>query len=133
MATTRKAIYLILALGLLGGLVAIWALQTPLGWVRLKVHGRAARDQTVSPGIGDAPPEVREFLGRVLEELPEGGEGVTGYQFRHWERAGKPTHEALGIKAIQDADPRDVIERDTKTIPGNSALRSFRRLWAFRS
>ena len=24
---------------------------------------------------------------------------------------GKPTHEALGIKAIQDADPRDVIER----------------------
>ena len=58
-----------------------------------------------------APPEVREFLGRVLEELSEGGERVTGYQFRHWECAGKPTHEVLGIKAIQDADPRDVIER----------------------
>ena len=41
----------------------------------------------------------------------EGGAGVTGYQFRHWEREGKPTHEVLGIKAIPGVDPREVISR----------------------
>ena len=61
--------------------------------------------------MGGAPSEVREFLGRVLAELSEAGAGVTGYQFRHWEREGKKTHEALGIKAIPGVDPRAVIAR----------------------
>ena len=69
------------------------------------------RPEPGSPGLDGAPPEVREFLGRVLEELSEGGEAVTGYQFRHWEREGKPTHEAIGIKAIEGVDPREVIAR----------------------
>ena len=47
----------------------------------------------------------------MLEELSERGEGVTGYQFRHWGREGKPTHEALGIKAIPGVDPRELIAR----------------------
>ena len=111
MATSRKATYLILALGLLGGLVAVWAPKTPPGSGRLKDNERAARGPARPPGLGGAPPEVREFLGRVLEELSKGGAGVTGYQFRHWEREGKPTHEALGIKAIPGVDPREVIAR----------------------
>ena len=45
----------------------------------------------------------------MLEQLSEGGAGVTGYRFRHWERPGKPTHEVLGIKAIPGVDPREVI------------------------
>ena len=105
MATSRKATYLILALGLLGSLVAVWALKTPPVSGRLKDNERAARGPARSPGLGGAPPEVREFLGRVLEELSVGGAGVTGYQFRHWQREGKPTHEALGIKAIPGVDP----------------------------
>ena len=84
---------------------------------------RAARGQPRPPGLDGAPSEVREFLGRVLEELPEGGAGVTGYQFRHWEREGKPTHEALGIKAIPGVDPREVIARvmDVDGYEGNIA------------
>jgi hypothetical protein len=111
MATSRKATYLIFALGLLGSLVAVWALKTPPGSSRLKDDERAGRGPARSPGLGGAPPEVREFLGRVLEVLSEGGAGVTGYQFRHWQREGKPTHEALGIKAIPGVDPREVISR----------------------
>ncbi len=111
MATFRKTTYLILALGLLGGLVAIWAPKTPPGSGRLKDNKHAARGPARPPGLGGAPPEVREFLERVLEKLSKGGAGVTGYQFRHWEREGKPTHEALGIKAIPGVDPREVIAR----------------------
>ena len=61
--------------------------------------------------LDEAPPEVREFLGRVLEKIPEGGTGVTGYQFPHWEWEGKPTHEAVGLKAIPGADPQELIAR----------------------
>jgi hypothetical protein len=111
MATSSKATYLILAIGLLGGLVAVWALKTPPGSGRFKDSELAARGPARPPGLGGAPPEVREFLGRVLEELSEGGAGVTGYQFRQWEREGKPTHEVLGIKAIPGVDPDDVISR----------------------
>jgi len=111
MATSRKATYLILALGLLAGLVAVWASKTPAGSGRLKDNEGAARGPVRPPGMDGAPPEVREFLGRVLAELSEGGARVTGYQFRHWERAGKPTHEAVGIKAIPGVDPSEVIAR----------------------
>jgi hypothetical protein len=44
--------------------------------------------------------EVREFLGRVLAKIPDRHPPVTGYQFSHWEWADKPTHEAMGLKAI---------------------------------
>ena len=111
MATSRKATYLILALGLLGSLVAIWSPKTPPGSGRLNDNKHAARGPARLPGLGGAPPEVREFLVRVLGEISKGGARVTGYQFRHWEREGKPTHEALGIKAIPDVDPRKVIAR----------------------
>jgi hypothetical protein len=110
-AASRKATYLILALGLLGGLVAVRTLKTPSGSGRLRDNERAARGPARPSGLGRAPPEVREFLGRVLEEIPEGGAGVTGYQFRHWKRERKPTHEALGVKAIPGVDPREVIAR----------------------
>ena len=98
-------------LGLLGSLVAIWSQKTPPGSGRLNDNKHAARGPARLPGLGGAPPEVREFLVRVLGEISKGGARVTGYQFRHWEREGKPTHEALGIKAIPDVDPRKVIAR----------------------
>jgi hypothetical protein len=111
MAASRKATYLILALGLLGGLVAVRASKTPPGPGRLEDNERAARGPARPPGLGGAPAEVREFLGRVLEAIPEGGAGVAGYQFRHWERERKPTHEALGIKAVPGVEPRELIAR----------------------
>src|SRR5271165_4162452 len=111
MVTSRKATYLILAFGLLGALVTVSAPKTPPGSGRLEDNERATRGAARPPGMGAAPPEVREFLGRVLAELAAGGAGVTGYQFRHWEHEGKPTHEALGIKAIPGVDPRELIAR----------------------
>jgi hypothetical protein len=62
-------------------------------------------------GLEEAPPEVREFLGRVLERVPEGGAGVTGYQFEHWEWKGRPTHEAVGLKAIPGVDSKELVAR----------------------
>ncbi len=124
MVTFRKATYLILALGLLGGIVAVWAPKTPPGSGRLEDNERAARGPARPPGMDGAPPEVREFLGRVLAELSESGAAVTGYQFRHWEREGKPTHETLGIKAIPGVDPRELIARiiDVDGYEGHLAL-----------
>jgi hypothetical protein len=61
--------------------------------------------------MDSAPPEVREFLGRVLEKLPESGAGITDYRFFHWERAGKPTHEAVGVKAVPVVEPQKLIDR----------------------
>ncbi len=110
-ATSWKTVWLLLAVGLLGSLFAIRALKSPSGSGRLRGTERAARGPELSPGLDGAPPEVREFLVRVLEETSEGGAGVTGYQFRHWERTGKPTNEALGIKAIPGVEPDEVIAR----------------------
>ena len=131
MATSRKATYLILALGLLGGLIAVWALKTPPVSGRLEDNERAAHGPARSPGLGGAPPEVREFLGRVLEELSVGGAGVTGYQFRHWQREGKPTHEALGIKAVPGVNPGEVIARvmDVDSYEGHIAHVEACRSW----
>src|SRR5271165_4691687 len=77
----RKATYLILALGLLGGLMAAWASKTRPGSSRLRTNECAAHGPARPTGMDIAPPEVREFLGRMLAELPEAGVGVTGYQF----------------------------------------------------
>ncbi len=110
MATSRKRTYLVLTLGLLGGIVAIltsWPAPEP----GPTVIRRIARKPPPPSGLDGAPPEVREFLGRVLERVPEGGAGVTGYQFRHWQHEGKPTHEAIGLKAIPGVDPRQAITR----------------------
>ena len=75
MTTSRKATYLIFMLGLLGSLVGVWALKTPRASGRHKDNEGAARGPAQSPGLGGAPSEVREFLGRVLNVLSEGGAG----------------------------------------------------------
>ena len=90
--------------------LAVHRSQAPAG-AATAVVTRMARKPVWPSGLDGAPPEVREFLGRVLEEIPEGGAGVTGYQFRHWEWEGKPTHEAIGLKAIPGVDPQEVIAR----------------------
>jgi hypothetical protein len=109
-ATSRNVTYLILLLGLLGGIVAglaPWSRpeQGPAG------SRRIARKPPPPSGLDGAPPEVREFLDRVLERVPEGGTGATGYQFHHWAWEGKPTHEAVGLKAIPGVEPREAIAR----------------------
>jgi hypothetical protein len=73
--------------------------------------------------LDGAPAEVREFLGRVLAKFPDRDQPVMGYQFSHWEWADKPTHEAMGLKAIPGADPREVIGRvmDVDRYPGHIA------------
>ena len=122
MAASRKVTYLILTLGLLGGIVAVLA-PRPAPEPGPTVIRRIARKPPPPSGLDGAPPEVREFLGRVLERVPEGGAGVTGYQFRHWAREGKPTHEAIGLKAIPGVDPREAIAcvMDVDGYPGNLA------------
>jgi hypothetical protein len=67
------------------------------------------RKPVTASTVDQAPAEVREFLPRVLERIPEGGAGVTGYQFEDWEWNGRPTHEAVGLKAIPDVDPREFV------------------------
>jgi hypothetical protein len=71
--------------------------------------------------LDGAPSEVRDFLGRVLAKLPDRDQPVRGYQFSHWEWADKPTHEAMGLKAIPGADPQEVIGRvmDVDRYPGH--------------
>jgi hypothetical protein len=84
---------------------------------------RVVRKPVWGARVEDAPTEVREFLGRVLEKIPEGGAGVTGYQFAHWEWQGRPTHEAVGLKAIPGVDPQELVARimDVDGYPGNIA------------
>jgi hypothetical protein len=107
---SRKTTYLIVSLGLLAGLLAALAPRPPREPGPSLVR-HMARKPIWPSGLGAAPPEVQEFLGRVLEKVPESGSGVTGYQFSHWEWAGKPTHEALGLKAILGADPQALVAR----------------------
>lgn len=109
MSSRRTITYLVLALGLLGSLAAL-ALRRPPGPVATS-PGRSARGPVPALGLDNAPPHVREFLGRVLAEVPDSGVGVQGYVFRHWERPGKPTHEALGLKALPGVDPRALLAR----------------------
>ena len=46
-----------------------------------------------------------------MEKIPKGGARVRGYQFRDWEWKGRPTHEAVALKAIPDADPDELVAR----------------------
>jgi hypothetical protein len=122
-APSRQTTYLIsLTLILLGGIVAVLASR------RSPEPAPTTTKPDVSPatrptGMDGAPPEVREFLGRVLEKLPDSGADVRGYQFQHWEWEGKLTREAVGIKATPGVDPRQVIARvmDVDRYPGNIA------------
>jgi hypothetical protein len=70
-----------------------------------------------------APEEIREFLGRVLEKIPASTPASAGYQFWHWEWKGKPTNEAVGLKAIPGALPDKLIARvmDVESYVGNLA------------
>ena len=108
MTVSRTLTYLVLPLALLGVMVSL-LIQ------RSKPSSTTGTHVTLKPvwpsGLDDAPAEVREFLDRILEKLSEGGSGVAGYQFSHWERAGKPTHEAIGLKAIPGAEPDAMLAR----------------------
>jgi hypothetical protein len=105
---SRTLTYLVLSLALLGVLIS---LLIP----RSKPSPATGTHVTLKPvwpsGLDDAPAEVREFLDRIFEKIPEGGSGVAGYQFSHWERAGKPTHEAIGLKAVPGAEPDAMLAR----------------------
>ncbi len=110
MTASRKTTYLLVSLGLLAGILAALAPRPPREPGPTVVRHMALKPVCPS-GLDAAPPEVQEFLGRVLEKVPDNGSGVTGYQFSHWEWKGKPTHEAIGLKAIPGADPRALIAR----------------------
>jgi hypothetical protein len=107
---SRKRTYLIVSIGLLAGLLAALA-PRPLREEDTVVVRHVALKPEWPAETGATPPEVREFLGRVLEHLPERGAGFTGYRFFHWELAGKPTHEAVGLKAVPVEDPEKLIDR----------------------
>lgn len=114
--------YLILAFSLLGAIVAVLVSRhspRPAPTITKDV----AREPVRPSNLDDAPSEVREFLGRVLEKIPDSRTAVTGYQFWHWEWPGKPTHEAIGLKAIPGADPHELIARimDVDGYKGNIA------------
>ncbi len=116
---TRKARYAILgSLGVVLGLLACKWWLFPADSTRHHV----ARP-VLSSTLDEAPAEVREFLDRVMEKLPEGGGGVSGYQFHHWKREGKPTEEAVGVKAGDGIDPDQLIARvmDVDKYRGNIA------------
>lgn len=99
--------YLIPSLALLGGVIA-WLVPRPKPGP--EPGPTIVTHVTLRPvwqsSLDEAPPEVREFLGRVLEKIPEGGKGAAGYQFLHWEREGKPTREAIGLKIVPAPSPR---------------------------
>ena len=99
MGAPRKVTFLILSVGLLGSAV--------VGIANLRrsdpppaIVARMARRPAWPSPLEGTPPEVREFLGRVLAKLPDSDPPFTGYRFSHWKWADKPTHEAMGIKAI---------------------------------
>src|SRR5262245_47617094 len=107
---SRKAAYLILSLGLVASLVAVLAPGTPRKPVRSDAE-HVVRRPVLRPVVDDLPPEVREFLDRVRERIPSDGTEVSGYRFDHWPWPGKPTHEALGLKAIAGVDSEALIAR----------------------
>jgi hypothetical protein len=107
---SRKVTYLILFFGLLGGIAAVLA-PRHLAKPGPTLRKRVARRPVWPSHLEGAPSEVQEFLGRVVEKIPDSGTGVTGYQFCHWEWEGRPTHEAVGLKAIPGVDPHDLIAR----------------------
>jgi hypothetical protein len=114
--TSTKRACIVLALVIVGAIVAAFA-GRPLGPPTPKpapaIASHPAPDVAEEPApksaLESVPPDVREFLGRVLEKVPEPGTAVTGYEFWHWEQSGKPTREAIGLKAIASADPHQLI------------------------
>jgi hypothetical protein len=109
-AASKRVSYRIVLLALLGGSAFLLAPGPPPkpGAAPLK---RVVRKPVGTSRVDDAPPEVREFLGRVLERVPEAGAGVTGYQFEYWDWQGRPTHEAVGLKAIAGVDTEELVAR----------------------
>jgi hypothetical protein len=121
-AAPRLVSYGIVLLCLLAGSAVLLAPAPPPepGAARVK---HLARKPVGTSSMEGAPSEVREFLGRVLEKLPEGGAGVTGYQFSHWDWKGRPTQEAIGVKAIPGVDPEELVAciRNVDGYKGNIA------------
>lgn len=107
--TCGKVIEKIVRLGLVAGVVAVGLSgSTP---ERATTVAHLVLRPTLPPASNDAPAEVREFLDRVFQHIPEGGTKVAGYQFHHWKREGKPTEEAVGLKAILGIAPDRLIAR----------------------
>jgi hypothetical protein len=52
--------------------------------------------------------EVQAFLDRVVSRLPAGK--PSAFQFVHWNHAGRPTDEGLGIMPFPGLDPAKVID-----------------------
>lgn len=111
MAASRTAAWVIVSAGLLGGLTT-WLPRGPSTRpAQAPTTTRVVRRPALSFRVDATPAEVREFLDRVTEKIPDHGAGVAGYRFRDWDQPGKPTHEALGLKAIAGVDPDALIAR----------------------
>lgn len=116
MSTFRNRTFLMLALGSMGVVVAIFARRstpTPAATeARQALPSPLVVREVHRPVMPDpVPDEVQEFLDRVLEKIPYGGEGVASYQLHHWKWKDKPTHEAIGIKPVPDLEPEKLISR----------------------
>lgn len=122
MAPSRKRTYLVWTLTAVGGIVAAFALR-PSRQPGRSTAPRVALRPALQAGRDDTPREVREFLGRALARLPDDGSEVTGYRFHHWKWDDKPTHEAVGVKAIRGVEPERLIARvlDVDGYAGNIA------------
>ncbi len=110
MAWSAKRMYVIATVTVAAFIVAVvvpWASRRG----EKNTPPRFATQPAERNALRDAPAEVREFLGRALERLPEGGSEVAGYRFHHWKWGDKPTHEAVGVKAIQGIDPATLVAR----------------------
>jgi hypothetical protein len=108
-AASRNAAYLMLSLALVGGVIALFARHSLSTRVETVVT-RVAR-RPVFSSLDAAPPEVREFLGRVLEKAPEPVRRIDDYHFHHWKWDGQPTHETVGFAAVRGVDPDEFIAR----------------------
>ncbi|QDV32594.1 hypothetical protein ElP_04290 [Tautonia plasticadhaerens] len=75
------------------------------------VLGDDAGEETGADPRDEVPPEVREFLDRVLDHAPEAGTGVEGFRFSHWGHPGRPTRAAMGVKSVPGLDPDELIAR----------------------
>jgi hypothetical protein len=106
--TPRKLSYLVLCLALVGAIVGLVA-SRPSRRFDPKAAPHVGSESAAPLSLEAVPAEVRGFLGRALEKVPDHGTAVTGYQFWNWERVGKPTHEAIGLKAVPSADPHQFI------------------------
>jgi hypothetical protein len=53
--------------------------------------------------------ELSPFLKRMLERLPQGGSGVTDYQFKSWTPSGKPTAECVGLLPVRGVDAQKLL------------------------